>query len=105
MDDERLQRYVEQLFAAEDSVLARVRARHAEQHLPPIHISPDEGKLIHVLLRAIGVIEAPSLTFASRYAYSSRSARFVLRLASVVGRTSGVNRARTRSESFAWTSK
>jgi predicted O-methyltransferase YrrM len=51
--DERLQRYIEQLFAAEDSVLARVRARHSEQNLPPIHISPDEGKLLHVLLRAI----------------------------------------------------
>jgi predicted O-methyltransferase YrrM len=52
--DERLQRYIEELFAVEDSVLARVRARHAEADLPPIHISPDEGKLLHVLLRAAG---------------------------------------------------
>jgi predicted O-methyltransferase YrrM len=52
--DERLQRYIEELFAVEDSVLARVRARHAEAGLPPIHISPDEGKLLHVLLRAAG---------------------------------------------------
>jgi len=52
--DERLQRYIEELFAVEDSVLARVRARHAEADLPPIHISPDEGKLLHVLLRAVG---------------------------------------------------
>jgi predicted O-methyltransferase YrrM len=52
--DERLQRYVEELFAVEDAVLARVRARHAEQDLPAIHISPDEGKLLHVLLRAAG---------------------------------------------------
>ena len=59
--DERLQRYVEQLFAAEDPVLARVRARHAEQELPPIHISSDEGKLIHVLLRAIGARTALEL--------------------------------------------
>ncbi|MGH7645070.1 MAG: O-methyltransferase [Gemmatimonadales bacterium] len=52
MDDERLARYVTELFAAEDAVLARIRARHAEANLPPIHISPDEGKLLFVLLRA-----------------------------------------------------
>jgi predicted O-methyltransferase YrrM len=52
--DERLQRYIEELFAVEDSVLKRVRERHAELELPPIHISPDEGKLLHVLLRAAG---------------------------------------------------
>lgn len=54
MPDERLQRYVGELFAVEDGVLARVRARHAAEHLPPIHISPEEGKLLHVLLRAVG---------------------------------------------------
>jgi len=64
VEDERLQRYIEELFAVEDSVLARVRARHAEADLPPIHISPDEGKLLHVLLRAAGartVLEIGSL--------------------------------------------
>ena len=64
MVDERLQRYVEELFAVEDSVLQRVRERHAELDLPPIHISPDEGKLLHVLLRAAGartVLEIGSL--------------------------------------------
>lgn len=58
MPDERLQRYIEELFAVEDPVLARVRARHAEHDLPPIHISPDEGKLLHVLLRAVGAHRA-----------------------------------------------
>jgi len=53
VSNEQLQRYVEELFAVEDQVLARVRARHAEADLPPIHISPDEGKLLHVLLRAV----------------------------------------------------
>jgi len=52
--DERLERYVAELFAVEDPVLARVRARHAEAGLPAIHISPAEGKLLLVLLRAIG---------------------------------------------------
>jgi caffeoyl-CoA O-methyltransferase len=51
--DERLERYVTELFAPEDPVLARVRARHAEAGLPTIHISPDEGRLLHVLLRAV----------------------------------------------------
>jgi predicted O-methyltransferase YrrM len=52
--DERLERYVTELFAPEDAALASIRARHASLKLPPIHISPDEGKLLYVLLRAIG---------------------------------------------------
>jgi predicted O-methyltransferase YrrM len=51
--DERLQRYVTELFAVEDPILAAIRARHAAAELPPIHISPDEGKLLHLLLLAI----------------------------------------------------
>ncbi len=54
--DERLERYVAELFAVEDPVLARVRGRHAEAGLPAIHISPEEGKLLLVLLRAIGAV-------------------------------------------------
>jgi predicted O-methyltransferase YrrM len=62
--DERLQRYIEELFAVEDPVLKHVRDRHGQQNLPPIHISPDEGKLLHVLLRAVAarhVLEIGSL--------------------------------------------
>src|SRR6185295_3987481 len=33
--DERLERYVSELFAAEDPVLRKIRARHGEQKLPP----------------------------------------------------------------------
>lgn len=64
MLEPRLQRYVEELFAVEDAILARVRTRHAEAGLPNIHISPDEGKLLHVLLRAVAarsVLEIGSL--------------------------------------------
>jgi len=64
VSEEQLRRYVEGLFAVEDQVLARVRARHAEAQLPPIHISPAEGQLLHVLLRAVGartVLEIGSL--------------------------------------------
>lgn len=54
MPEDRLQDYLVELFAQEDPALARVRARHAEADLPAIYISPDEGKLLHVLLRLIG---------------------------------------------------
>ena len=62
--DEQLQRYVTELFAVEDPILAAIRARHTDAQLPAIHISPDEGKLLHVLLRAIeatAVLEIGSL--------------------------------------------
>jgi predicted O-methyltransferase YrrM len=59
--DARLTEYVTSLFAAEDSVLAGIRARHAEADLPPILISPDEGKLLFVLLRAAGARTALEL--------------------------------------------
>jgi predicted O-methyltransferase YrrM len=52
--DERLERYVTELFAVEDGVLTGVRARQETLRLPPINISAEEGKLLHVLLRAIG---------------------------------------------------
>lgn len=45
--------YIQKLFASEDAVLASVRQRHRTDGLPEIHISPDEGKLIAVLLRAV----------------------------------------------------
>ncbi|MFN2571396.1 MAG: O-methyltransferase [Gemmatimonadales bacterium] len=60
----RLERYVTELFAAEDPVLSRIRARHDAEKLPTINISPEEGKLLHVLLRIIDaqrVLEIGSL--------------------------------------------
>lgn len=59
--DERLLQYASRLFAVEDPVLARIRARHAEAALPAIHISPDEGKLIAVLIAAIGAVRVLEL--------------------------------------------
>ena len=62
--DGRIERYITELFAAEDPILAAIRRRHDELDLPPILISPDEGKLLHVLLRAVGatnVLELGSL--------------------------------------------
>jgi predicted O-methyltransferase YrrM len=53
---ERLARYVTDLFAAEDAALRAIRLRHAQAGLPDILISADEGKLLHVLLRAVGAV-------------------------------------------------
>jgi len=51
--DERLERYVTDLFAVEDPILAAIRARHTTAALPSINISPEEGKLLYLLLLAI----------------------------------------------------
>lgn len=62
--DDKLERYVTELFAAEDPILSKIRARHAAEQLPPINVSPEEGKLLHVLLltiRAKRVLEIGSL--------------------------------------------
>ncbi|MGH7673078.1 MAG: O-methyltransferase [Gemmatimonadales bacterium] len=59
--EERLQRYVAELFAAEDPILAAIRARHPAAGLPPIHISPEEGKLLYVLLVAMEATTALEL--------------------------------------------
>ncbi len=56
--------YVRDLFAIEDAALTRIRERHAALGLPEIYVSPEEGKLLHVLLRAVGarrVLEIGSL--------------------------------------------
>jgi predicted O-methyltransferase YrrM len=51
--DERFERYVTELFATEDPILSKIRARHAAEQLPAINVSPEEGKLLHVLLHAV----------------------------------------------------
>jgi len=51
--DERFERYVTELFAAEDPILSKIRARHTAEQLPSINISPEEGKLLYLLLLTI----------------------------------------------------
>jgi len=60
----RFERYVTELFAPEDPILSKIRARHAAENLPTINVSPEEGKLLHLLLltiRATNVLEIGSL--------------------------------------------
>jgi caffeoyl-CoA O-methyltransferase len=52
--DDALAGYVREVFAPEDEVLRAIRERHAREDLPDIFISPEEARIIQVLLRAIG---------------------------------------------------
>ncbi len=51
---DRVQSYINGLFAAEDSALAAVRQSHLSESLPQIHVSAEEGKIIHMLVTAVG---------------------------------------------------
>ena len=46
--------YIANLFAREDDVLSALREEADRTGLPPIAISPDEGRLLQVLLQAVG---------------------------------------------------
>jgi predicted O-methyltransferase YrrM len=47
-------RYVAELFAPEDEILVDLRREMSEAGLPAIHIDAEEGRLLQVLLRAVG---------------------------------------------------
>jgi predicted O-methyltransferase YrrM len=51
--EEALARYVADLFAPEDEVLRELAGEIASGDLPEIHISPEEGRLLQVLLRMV----------------------------------------------------
>ncbi|MFQ5702596.1 MAG: O-methyltransferase [Gemmatimonadales bacterium] len=52
--NENVLAWMDRLYAVEDDVLEEIRQRHERENLPPICISPNEAKIITVLLRAIG---------------------------------------------------
>lgn len=52
--DPRLEGYVRRLFAGEDEVLEALRDEIARQGLPEIYVSPDVGRLLQLLLAAVG---------------------------------------------------
>ncbi len=52
--NDRVGDYVSRLFAAEDEILISLREEADRTGLPPISISADTGKLLQVLLLAIG---------------------------------------------------
>jgi len=61
---EKVEKYVEELFAPEDAVFKRIRERTVELGIPQINVGPTEGKILYTLLRAIGakrVVEVGTL--------------------------------------------
>lgn len=46
--------YINQLFAAEDTVLAEIRAEMAREQIRPINVSPNGGKTLQFFARLIG---------------------------------------------------
>jgi predicted O-methyltransferase YrrM len=50
---ELVEEYVRHLFAPEDAALAAVPRRQENGNLPAIQVSPEEGKLLALLLRAV----------------------------------------------------
>jgi predicted O-methyltransferase YrrM len=52
--NDRVGEYVSRLFAAEDEILISLREEADRTGLPPISISPDTGRLLQVLLTAVG---------------------------------------------------
>lgn len=51
---ERLDQYVTDLFAREDEVLAWIKAETSRHDLPAINLRPFEGRLLQVLMAALG---------------------------------------------------
>jgi caffeoyl-CoA O-methyltransferase len=54
MPPDRSGDYIASLFSAEDELLASLREEAGRAGLPAIAISPDEGRLLQVLLTAVG---------------------------------------------------
>jgi hypothetical protein len=64
-EPERLAAYLGGLFAREDAALAAVREGHRDADLPLIHVSPEEGAILRVLIRLVGarrVLEVGTLS-------------------------------------------
>ncbi|HEY6784681.1 MAG TPA: O-methyltransferase [Gemmatimonadales bacterium] len=51
--EERLERYLRELFAVEDAALVAIRKHQAASNLPAINVSAEEGRLLAVLLAAV----------------------------------------------------
>ncbi len=61
---EALTQYIRDLYAPEDDLLRAVRAESAALGFPQIHIRPEEGRMLQVLLTAVGarrVVEVGTL--------------------------------------------
>jgi len=66
-DPGRLAAYIAGLFAREDTALAAVRAGHRDADLPEIHVSAEEGAILHLLIRLTGARRVLELGTLSGY--------------------------------------
>ncbi|MFN8441592.1 MAG: O-methyltransferase [Caldilineaceae bacterium] len=53
-----IENYINQLFAQEDDALQHIRAESKRNGLPEISVTPHEGALLQMLLRAVGAKKA-----------------------------------------------
>jgi len=53
-DQQLIASYLRNLFGAEDDALLEIRSNTVEHGLPQINVAPEEGRLIHFLLKACG---------------------------------------------------
>jgi predicted O-methyltransferase YrrM len=53
-----ISQYITSLFAEEDEQLERTRVQTVERGLPEIHVTPEEGRFIQLLVRASGALKA-----------------------------------------------
>ena len=67
VDPTRLAEYIAGLFAREDTALAAVRAGHRDADLPEIHVSPEEGAILRLLIRLSGARRVLELGTLSGY--------------------------------------
>jgi caffeoyl-CoA O-methyltransferase len=56
--NDRLNRYISELFAGEDEALRLAREESSRKGLPAISVNPEEGRFLQLLVRACGVRKA-----------------------------------------------
>jgi predicted O-methyltransferase YrrM len=56
--NDRLNRYISELFAGEDEALRLAREESLRKGLPAISVNPEEGRFLQLLVRACGVRKA-----------------------------------------------
>ena len=66
---EQLYRYITDLFAPEDALLRDLPDDADKQGVPMIHISPEQGKFLQVLMKAVGARKV--LEIGSLFGYST----------------------------------
>ncbi len=65
--NDALHSYITDLFAPEDDALQAIRASHAENNMPQINIDAHEGRLLQLLIHAIGARTAVEIGTLAGY--------------------------------------